>query len=48
MAMHGEGNDGQIAGKRNDSNVGQVDGLRGECNQNNNHPTPDGGVHQSN
>jgi len=36
MATRGVGNDGQI--------TGQVDGVRGEWDQNNNHPTTDGGV----
>jgi hypothetical protein len=44
MAMHGKGNDGQIAGAHSNSNVGQVDGVRRECNQNNTHPMTDGGV----
>ena len=44
MATRGEGNDGQIASACGNSNVGQVDSMRRECNQNNNHPTTDGGV----
>ena len=42
--MHGKGDDGQITGARNNSNVEQVDSLWGECNQNNNHPTMDRGI----
>ena len=44
MATRGKGDDGKIAGARGNSNVGQVDGVRGECDQNNNHPMTDGGV----
>ena len=44
MATHGKGDYRQIAGARGNSNVGQVDGVRGECNHNNNHPTMDGGI----
>ena len=43
-ATCGEGNDEQIAGARGYSNVRQVSGVRGECDQNNNHPTTDEGV----
>ncbi len=38
MAMHGKSDDGQIAGARGISNVGQVNGVHEECDQNNNHP----------
>ena len=44
MATHSKGNDGQIASAHGNSNFGQVDGLRGEFNQKNNHPTTDRGV----
>ncbi len=44
MATCSKGNNGQIAGAHGNSNAGQVDGMRGECDQNNNHPTTDGGV----
>ena len=43
-ATHRKGDDGQIAGARSCSDVRQFSGLRGECDQNNNHPTTDRGV----
>ena len=43
MATHGKDNNGQITGAHSNSNVRQVDGVRGECDQNNNHPTMNGG-----
>ena len=44
MATRGKGNDGQISGAYGDSDVGQVDGVHREWDQNNNHPTMDGGI----
>ena len=44
MATRGVGDDGQITGAHGDSNVGQVNGVCGEWDQNYNHPTTDGGV----
>ena len=44
LVTRGKGDDGKITGAHGDSNVGQVDGMRGEWDQNNNHPTTDGGV----
>ena len=43
-ATRGKGDDGQIAGAHGCSDVGQFDGVHGECNQNNNYPTTDRGV----
>jgi hypothetical protein len=43
MDTHGKGDDWKIAGACGISNVGQVNGVRGECNQNNNHLTTDNG-----
>ena len=43
-ATRGKGDDGQIAGACGCSDVGQFNGVRGECDQNNNHLTMDGGV----
>ena len=44
VATRGKGDDRSIARRRGDSNVGQVDGMCGECDQNNNHPTTDRGI----
>ena len=43
-ATRGKGDNGQIAGARGYSNVRQFNGVCGEFDQNNNHPTMDGGV----
>ena len=43
LATHDRGDDKQISGAHDNSNLGKVSGVHGECNQNNNHPTTDGG-----